>query len=140
MLLSASGGLEPLLPNDPDIAPVGSDPGSPFSLPFSTKNGSLVFAMHNVSITCLIDHIRTRDGSTIDDSEFTRPFPTFINTRDTKNFGCGILISANNVVDAKIRVSQTYGLRWLGKRTYTTEPFIWTRTSDGGRWIKGLIY
>lgn len=139
LVLGVDGSLGPPWPVDPDIVPIGADPGSPFSLPFSSKNGSFAFAMHNVSIRCLIDHIAT-SNTQIDDSDVGGPPIGDIAQKDSKNFNCGVQVPANSVSEAKIRIEQTYDLGWLGKRSYTSAAFSWVRTSDGGRWIKGPIY
>jgi hypothetical protein len=131
----------PIWPTDPDIHPAGSDPGSPFSLPFSVTNKSVIFPDKASRITCLLVNMETRGNNTFKNTEITVGPEKDIKPTETVNFSCGIAVPPNYVVSAQLQIRMKYRISIFGisvQQIYTSNLFSWVRTSDGGRWIVGL--
>jgi len=94
-LIGLASGIDslwgPPWPTDPDIHANGSDPGAPFSLPFSVKNNSGIFAMHADGFGCLIDKLETTGGGVMSNVNELRPAKIVISPRGgVFNFSCHV--------------------------------------------------
>lgn len=132
----------PIWPTYPDVRPAGSDPGSPFSLPFSITNRSIIFGHGAAKTTCIVIQMKTMEDATLTNVRLGIWLPKEIGPAESANVSCGIRVPPNDVISVEMEISLEYRVRLLGfdlwHTTYLSKPFSWVRTSDGGRWIEGL--
>ncbi|MDA8247590.1 MAG: hypothetical protein M0Z28_00270 [Rhodospirillales bacterium] len=131
----------PFWPTTPNIYPASNDPGSPFSLPFSISNKSILFSYTSVVADCLIDKVEINGQTIISNSQIAFRMDD-IQAGESSNFRCKIQTPAHLVSAVQLRIRLIYTAAYMGltlRRPFTTDIFSWVRTTDGGRWIAGSI-
>lgn len=122
----------------PEIHVAGSDPGAPFSLPFSVTNQSNWFDMKNVTWECRVLLLETTVGTMHGDGgglhlinnngEYT------ITPKETHNFKCSTVVGGTILKNAKVVAEIHYKTLFLN-RPPATKQFTWV----ANRWIEGEI-
>lgn len=151
-LVAAVGGIAELVHQAvlyPDIfAEKEADVSSPFALPFSVKNNSLIFSMTNSSMVCYIDKVLTKNGSSFSKFAVVSALTTTIKPKDNAAFRCLLAgnagqrsvfhIPQNDVLSAHIILRVEYTILGIPRVSPGTQ-FTWYTAATPPRWIAGNI-
>lgn len=120
-----------------------------FTIPFTAKNPSLLFAIKNANIKCEFDVVTLSGRYMIEGAFFSHAFleGTLLPEQE-RPFQCEVasVLKANNwdmgsVTSATISIKATYRHYWLWlwfwTRTTTVGPYTWDANFSPPRWVKG---
>jgi hypothetical protein len=131
----------PLWPTAPEIQQSGHDPGSPFSLPFTATNRSALFDISGATFACKFKRL-VAGGNVFTDAKIRQGAPIDIPATQFRTFSCGILVAPFSVTEGTLQIQTNYHwkLRWARIDLPSWEDgksriLVWTKTSDGGRWV-----
>ncbi len=125
----------PFWPTFPIVRQAGDDPGSPFSLPFTATNRSVLFPLVGASMTCVIEHAEMRGDNVFANVRSGRRAPSTIPADSTVNFSCSIAAPKDFVSSATMLIQMEFSWTLLGFRFpvhWESGKFIWMKTTVGG--------
>lgn len=123
----------------PEIHVTDSDPQAPFLFPFSIKNDSIIFDMHNVQYTCHIRHMEFGNENTFNNVNIINGGAIEIPANSIpENYRCPVGITGIPINSLIIDVSVNYKTLWV-QRSYTL-PFTWMANASSPKWIEGDIH
>lgn len=137
---SLAGIWGPFWPTRPYIHPAGTDPGSPFSLPFTVANRSVLFPLKNARVSCIISRVDIYKEAMMKNITLYVKEEKSIPPGSYLDFRCRIEVPSYSVSSAVIRIRVSYDIRFLGVNIWHSDfespKFTWARTSLGGTWIQ----
>jgi hypothetical protein len=125
----------PIWPTVPDIHPGPPDPVSPFAVPFTIKNRSVVFKVWGASITCLIDSMTMKGNNTMTNASVGIADMVELEPAETRPFSCKISVPFNYVEQAVMRIRVEYQINFICGCVlrHTIGPYSW----NGRAWSEG---
>lgn len=133
-------GVGLLLAFEPPLIEVtGSDPTSPFVMPFRVTNESWWFDMRDIQWRCTIPEMEFGQRNVLHMSPsggIIRALGThLLKPHESHNFQCGIRMPPFSVTSLQMNVSMSY--RTWRKRRTATKPFYWVTGGARPQWIEG---
>lgn len=126
----------PLQPIPPEVHPLFPDyASSARGIPYQISNLSYFWTDFNVHLTCGIDHINLRNGSSIAQMGLDGGGFYNIDRRGKRNLSCALAAPSTMIAEAKINFFGNYEWHFLWftwRRELKTEDFFW----DGHRWFE----
>ena len=132
----------PFWPTVPYVEPAAIDPASPFSLPFSVKNRSILFTDHAVTYRCVFGRIDLISKDRFRDFTVGGKVTDTLLPSSIVNFSCRMQMPPNTVTAVALTIYLHYNIQLLGLTLplrYSTPLLTWVSTSDGGHWVVGKI-
>jgi hypothetical protein len=123
----------------PEIHLFATDSHWPFLLPFTVKNNSSIFAMHDIQWYCYIDKIDFAAGGGIYYIMLSDSTKTTIGPEKAVNYRCLLAgVESKWLKSGRLLVYVKYfTLGFI--RTSDSVPFTWLPQADPPRWIEGEI-
>jgi hypothetical protein len=137
LVASIDGIWGPIWPTTPDIHPGPPDPVSPFAVPFTIKNRSVLFNIKSASIVCLVDSLNAKNpGIFLTNNRIRVTWEFTLNPEETRPFSCEISIPFNSVEEVVMRFSVEYQINFICGGCvlrHTLGPYSW----NGRVWSEG---
>jgi hypothetical protein len=151
----------------PDVIPSNDVSGGSSVLPFQITNGSYLFSMRDVRMSCDVDSVTYLDnrghrfgaGGFIPDTDaqineisprspvgYTCDASPVLKTGPDGSISIGILRTLPNVTASELRVEWawvrvfiSYRTLWFRRAVFISPPFEWVPTRTGHQWFTGTI-
>jgi hypothetical protein len=137
LIASIDGLWGPIWPTTPDIHPGTPDPVSPFAVPFTIKNRSVLFNVENGSIVCFVDRLKAKDNwLDLTKNRFRVADGLTLVTEETRPFSCKISVPFFSTEEVVMRFSVEYQVNFICSGCvlrHIIGPFSW----NGRAWSEG---